>query len=141
MQPDWHVRQPARVVGCLAKPCLGAGIGQDMGLFGDSDVGRDRNEWHPGDQATGDCKHGRRRGGGQHGDPLRPSEPFGHRGRRADQITARQGNVTDPDGVADIGPGRHRGRVQGGQQHLARLPRRPASRVADATGEVDRRLP
>ena len=107
-----------------------------MGLLGDADIGRDRNEWHPGDQAAGDRKHGRRRGGGQHGDSLRASDPFGHRGRRADQITARQGDVTDPHGVADICAGRHRGRVQGRQQHRVRLPRRSASRVADATGEV-----
>ena len=90
MQTDRYVREATLVVGRLAQPRLGTGVGQDMDLFGYADIGRDRNEWNPGDQAAGDRKHRRWSRGGQHGDPLRASDPFGHRGRRANQVTARQ---------------------------------------------------
>ena len=52
VQPDRNVRQAREVVGQFAQPRLRAGIGQDVGAFGDADVGGHRNERHAGDQAA-----------------------------------------------------------------------------------------
>ena len=118
-----NMRQSARVIGEIAQPPLGAGIGHDVGLFGDADISGHWDERHARDQTPGHRQHCRRGGRRQDGDPLRSPDPLSHRGRRADQIAARQRDPFDPHRVREVGSGGLRGGVQRGQQHLARLPR------------------
>ena len=99
------------LVGLLPQPRLRAGVGEDVAAFGRADVGGHRNHRHTGDQAAGDGQHGRRGRGGQHRDPVRAADPFGHRGRGADEVAAAQHGAVDAHRVGDVGarPRRRRG--------------------------------
>ena len=73
----------------------------------------------PGDQAAGDGEHRRGGGRGEHGDPLRAADAFGHRGRGADEVAAAQRRSVDAHRVGEVVSGGDGRGVQRGQQHAS----------------------
>lgn len=127
VQPHGNVRKAPGVGGPLAQPCLRARVGDYVAAFGVPDVGGNGHRRHPGDKTAGDGKHGGGRRSGQHRNPPRAADSFGHRRRGTDKVAAAQRGKsvfrTDSHRVAEVGTGRHRGGVQRGQQHASEATR------------------
>ena len=123
MQPDRDMRQALGVVGPLAQPHLGSGVGDDVPPFGRADVGGNGNHRHTGDQAAGDGQRGGGGRGGQHRRPLRTADAFGHRSGGADEVAAAEHGAVDAHRVADVGTAGDGRGVQRGQQHASEATR------------------
>ena len=119
VQADRDVREPGvlQILGLLAEPGLGAGVGEDVAAFGDTHVGGDGNDGNAGDEAAGHREHRCRRRHGQHRDQARPTDTLGDRRRGPDEIASTEHGLPDRDRVGDVGAAGDRGGVQGGQQH------------------------
>ncbi len=131
MLPDGYMGQPTGFLRRLPQPGFGAGVGEDVPPFGGADIAGHRNHRYTGDQAAGYRQHGGRGGLGQHGHPLRATDPFGHRRRGADEVASAERGAVDAHRVIDVGPvGDGRG-VQRGQQHVSEATRTGSAYLAE----------
>jgi hypothetical protein len=84
-------------------------------------VGGHGDHRHAGDQASGDRQRGFGSRLGQHRNPLRTSDAFGHRRGSSDEVAAAERDVSEADGIGDIATAGNRGGIQRGQQHVCRV--------------------